>query len=59
MNRENAITQVIEALNEIVAGVIEANRKSLDEYYLQSWASRLGLTDALLRADAPHDDSAG
>ncbi|TWT97143.1 hypothetical protein [Neorhodopirellula pilleata] len=42
-----------------VAGVIEATRKSLDEDYLQSWASRLSLTDALLRASAPHDDSAG
>lgn len=42
-----------------IAGVIEANRKSLDENYLQSWASRLGLADALLKAAAPHDDSAG
>ena len=41
-----------------VAGVIEANRKSLDEDYLQFWASRLGLTDALLKAVAPYDGSA-
>jgi len=42
-----------------VAGVIESNRKSLDEDYLQFWASRLGLTDALLRTAAPNDDSTG
>jgi hypothetical protein len=42
-----------------VAGVIEANRESLDEDYLHFWASRLGLTDKLLRADARHHDSAG
>jgi len=42
-----------------VAGVIEASRKSLDEDYLQFWASRLGLTDALLRATDPRDESAG
>jgi hypothetical protein len=41
-----------------VAGVIEANRKSLDEDYLKSWASQLGLTDALLRAAAFFDDTA-
>lgn len=41
-----------------VAGMIEANQKSLDEDYLQFWASRLGLTDALSRAVTPHDDSA-
>lgn len=41
-----------------VAGVIEANRKSLDDDYLKSWASQLGLTDALLRAAALDDDEA-
>ena len=38
---------------EDVAGVIEANRQSLDHEYLQFWASRLKLTDALMRALGP------
>ena len=42
---------------EDVAGVIEANRESLDDDHLQSWARHLGLTDSLSKAGAGNDES--
>ena len=42
---------------EDVAGVIEANRNSLDRSYLNRWARQLGLVDALSKAAGIEEDS--
>jgi hypothetical protein len=42
---------------EDVAGVIKANRESLDDGYQQSWIRHSGLTDSLSKAAAGNDES--